>query len=113
MSNVRRLIGHFPTVKICFQYIVAIVPLKTTKKLRFLKIFKVWVFRENRCFFFEKNLNLFKIAKCGIVSVESVAVDIISLKCLFHLNCEVLLAKNQNYLKLEKLENMTKNDRAF
>ena len=55
-------------------------------------------------FFSKKNLNFFKIAKCGKLFVECVSIGIISLQCLF--TSIGFLVKIKKKFKLGKLENM-------
>ena len=57
-----------------------------------------------------KNFNFIKIvAEGGKFVVECVSKENISLKCLFHLNCEVFPTKKlRNFSNLEKLENLIK-----
>ena len=53
--------------------------------------------------FFGEKLNSLKIVEGSNFAEECISSDIVSWRCLFHLNCEVFLAKKPNEnLNLEK-----------
>ena len=66
-------------------------------------MFKTWDIFEKIDGFFEKNLNFFKIAKCGKFAVEGVSNGIFSRNYLFR-PIKVFLAKNQKNSNVEKIE---------
>ena len=74
--------------------------------VRFLKPFKLWLSWKKIDGFSKIDGFFFKVAKSGKFSVEFVSIDIISQKCLFHLNCEAFWEKIRKNSKLEKLGNM-------
>ena len=51
-------------------------------------------FEKNRCFFFRKKLESFKIAEVGQFDVENLSNDDIPQTCLLHLICEVCFGGN-------------------
>ena len=74
-----------------------------TEMVKFLKTFKIWVFKRKWMGFSKKILIFFKITRGSKFAVECVSYGNISLKCLFRPQ-EVFLAKNQKTLKVGKFE---------
>ena len=83
---VSNLIEHFLNLIISYDQIVANLPWKATEIVKFLKIFKIWVF-----------------AKFGKFAVACVPDGITSWKCLFRPNYEIFSAKIQKVSKVGKI----------